>query len=219
MKKAYFQIKDQCRQGLLKYLEKAISFIAKNSDYRILDMGCGTSVPSLFIADYFNASITAIDTDKPALNFFQDKVNENKLQHKFSIHEVSFFDYKAKKNSFDIILAEGFLNVVGFKEGFTKAIEYLKPDGYFIIHDEFKNCEAKAEFIATQNCSLIESLYLDESVWWNNYYKCLNAKIEENINFELRAYFESDFFEIELYKKDATEFKSKYFIIRKNDDY
>jgi cyclopropane fatty-acyl-phospholipid synthase-like methyltransferase len=213
MNKAYFQIKDRCRQGLIKYLEKAFSYVPKKGDYMMLDIGCGTGVPTLFMAKHFNGYITAIDTDKPALDFFQDKLIENNLQHTINIQEISFFDFKSENNCFDIILAEGFLNVVGFENGFKKALEFLKPGGYFIIHDEYKDHKSKVDFIAQQNCTFIDSLYLDETIWWNSYYYPLDIHIKAISNPEFKACFERDSSEIDYFETDPKAFKSIYYIV------
>jgi len=180
-----------------------------------LDIGCGTGVPTLFLAGQFNGSITAIDTDNSALAFFQEKLNASNNQNRIEIRNVNFFDFRAKKNSFDIILAEGFLNVVGFEEGFTKVIEFLKPGGYFIIHDEVKDHEKKMSFITQQNCTLNESLYLDDNIWWNNYYSPLDIDIKKVSNSELLACFKGDISEIEYYKIDPTQFRSVYYLVSK----
>jgi hypothetical protein len=62
---------------------------------------------------------------------------------------VSFFDFKSDPDNFDIILAEGFLNFVGFETGFPRLIRLLKHFGYLLIHDEFRDHEKKLEFIGT----------------------------------------------------------------------
>jgi 2-polyprenyl-3-methyl-5-hydroxy-6-metoxy-1,4-benzoquinol methylase len=46
----YFDIKNNCRKGLLKYLERATSIIPKIEDLKILDVGCGSGIPTLFTA-------------------------------------------------------------------------------------------------------------------------------------------------------------------------
>lgn len=213
MKKEYFHIKSQCRKGLLPYLEHALSFIPNDGHYRVLDIGCGTGVPTLFLAENIKCSITAIDTDMPALDFFRDTVKEKNLHKKISIRNVSLFDFDDEKNSFDIILAEGFLNVVGFENGFKRAMEFLKPGGYFIIHDEFKDHEGKIGFISRQNCTLFDSLYLDETIWWNHYYSSLNTQIKSIVNPELLSCFKGDISEIEYFETNPDVFRSIYYVI------
>ncbi len=41
----YFEIKDSCRKGLLKYIERAISIIPRIEHLQILDAGCGWLMP------------------------------------------------------------------------------------------------------------------------------------------------------------------------------
>ena len=216
MNKDYFKIKDECRQGLLTYLKKAFSFIPKEGDYRMLDIGCGTGVPTLFMAEHFSGDTTALDTDKPALDFFRTKLIRSNLKNTISIQEISFFDFMVEKNGFDIILAEGLLNVIGFEKGFAKALEFLKPGGYFIIHDEFKNHQSKVDFIAQQNCTLIDSLYLDDTIWWKCYYEKLANQIDQVATPKMLHYFKRDIAEIEYFKSNADAFRSVYYVVNRN---
>lgn len=211
----YFIIKDNCRKGLLKYLEKAFSAVPEFPDPVILDIGCGTGVPTLWLADKFSGSITAIDTDNSALDWLQRKAGSKNLSERLTTVNVSFFDFKSDPHKFDIILAEGFLNVVGFETGFPRVIRLLKHDGYLIIHDEFKDNEKKLEFISKNNCSVIDSFYLDENIWWNDYYKKLESEINKRADSDILKLFESDIKEVEYCKSDPSPFKSIYYIIRK----
>ena len=211
----YFILKDNCRRGLLKYLEKAFSAVPEFPDPVILDVGCGTGVPTLWLADKYSGSITAIDTDTLALDWLQRKAGSKNLSERLTTVNVSFFDFKSDPDNFDIILAEGFLNVVGFETGFPLVIRLLKRTGYFIIHDEFKDHEKKLEFIRNNNCSVADSFYLDENIWWNDYYKKLESEINKRADSDILKLFESDIKEIEYYKSDPSPFRSIYYIIRK----
>jgi cyclopropane fatty-acyl-phospholipid synthase-like methyltransferase len=211
----YYKTKDQCRQGLLLYLEKAVSIIPGSAFYHILDIGCGTGVPSMFLAGHFKSSLTAIDTDKSALAFFQKKVKEANFSDRIIIQNVSFFDFAAEKESFDLIVAEGLLNITGFEEGFVKAIEWLKPGAYFIIHDEFKDHDIKLRFMASHHCTLANTLYLDENIWWNCYYDSLNKHIMKIADNETLKIFDGDRKEISQYKIEPQQFRSIYYIVQK----
>jgi cyclopropane fatty-acyl-phospholipid synthase-like methyltransferase len=105
----YFQIKDNCRKGLIKHLDKVFSIIPRLDNPEILDIGCGTGVPTLWIADNYSGTIFAIDTDQNSLDWLQKKINDKSFQYKVTISNTSFFDYKLLPDYFDIILAEGFL--------------------------------------------------------------------------------------------------------------
>ena len=176
--KVYYQIKDNCRKGLLKNLERAFAYVPKTEELKILDIGCGTGVPTIWLSENYGGIITAIDTDGNALEYLHTKIIDKKFENQITTCNISFFDLKTEPHSFDIILAEGFLNIVGFKECFVGVIALLKEGGYFVIHDEYKDHEMKCDFIRGNDCDLAGTLFLDESVWWNDYYKQLEEGIE-----------------------------------------
>jgi len=172
----YYLIKDNCRTGLIRYLEKAISVIPVIDNPKILDIGCGTGVTTLWLAENISESIIAIDPDNDALDWLQQKATNRNLATRLTILNQSFFHYKSERDYFDLILAEGFLNVVGFEIGFPGVIEILKKKRYFTIHDEFKDHDKKCDFIQNNNCRIVDSIYLDENIWSNDYYKQLETE-------------------------------------------
>ncbi len=211
----YYLIKDKCREGLTRYLENACSRIPKTDSGQILDLGCGTGVPTLWLADRFTGMITGIDTDRKALEFLQHKIELKHLQNRVKVHHISFFDFTFEPVFFELILAEGFLNAVGFEPGFKRAVGILKKGGYFMIHDEYRDHENKSGFIQQNNCQIMDTLYLDESVWWNDYYRHLESEINDPKNAGIRELFKSDIQEIESYRADPSLFRSIYYILKK----
>ena len=209
----YYNLKDTCRKGLLPYLESAISLIPEISNPEILDIGCGTGVPTLWMAAHFKGSVTAIDIRQELLQFLEEKVKADRLQSSVKTICSSFTDYPFQPESFDIILAEGYLNIVGFEKGFVSIISKLKKGGYFIIHDEFRDHEQKCAFITANRCSLTGTLFLDNNVWWDSYYSRLEKEINEITDDDLRALFISDLKEIGLYKTTPELFQSIYYIV------
>jgi len=213
--KQYFEIKDKCRKGLLKYLTKAISIIPIIENPRILDLGCGSGVPTLMIAEKFNGKITAVDTDTKSIDIFREKVENLNLANRVFLTVNSLFDIKVKNNQYDLILAEGLLNVIGFQKGFLRIVKLLKRKGFIIIHDEFQNQNEKIEFIKNNDCKILDSFMLDEQIWWNDYFKCLEKELSSNSNQELLKLFKSDIEEIKLFKKNPSQYSSVYYIIEK----
>jgi len=213
--KQYFEIKDKCRKDLLKYLTKAFSIIPIIENPRVLDAGCGSGVPTLMMAEKFNGKITAVDTDTKSIDIFREKVKGLNLSNRVTLSNSSFFDIKDKNNQYDLILAEGLLNVVGFQKGFLRIIKLLKRKGFIIIHDEFQNQNEKIEFIKNNDCKILDSFVLDEQIWWNDYFKCLEKEISSNSNKELLKLFKSEIEEIKLFKKNPSQYSSVYYIIEK----
>jgi len=211
--KVYYQIKDNCRKGLLKNLERAFAYVPKTEELKILDIGCGTGVPTIWLSENYGGIITAIDTDGNALEYLHTKIIDKKFENQITTCNISFFDLKTEPHSFDIILAEGFLNIVGFKECFVGVIALLKEGGYFVIHDEYKDHEIKCDFIRENDFYLAGTLLLDESVWWNDYYKQLEEGIESLDVIQKKDLFKAELNEIELYKKDPSLFRSIYYVV------
>lgn len=211
----YFRIRDRCRKGLLKYLAGVFDLVPEGGDREILDLGCGTGVPTIWVAEHLQGNIMALDPDCDALEWLELKCMKAGLSERIVTLCSSFNDHDFEKERFDIIIAEGFFNVIGFHDGFSQVIRLLKPGGYMIIHDDSSDQEAKKNLFDRKGCNLLRSKLLDEKVWWNDYYSRLEAEINSPANSRLRSYFNGDIAEIELYNNDPSQFRSVYYLIRK----
>ncbi len=215
MKYEYFNIRDRCRMRIVKYLEQVLNDLTEFNNPKILDIGCGSGVPTLWLAEKYIGTITAIDTDKHLLGFLEHKIQRKKTSSKIETKNVSFFDLVTASECYDLILAEGFLNVVGFEMGFKRVIEKIKIGGYFIIHDEYKDHDSKIAIIDKNNCKIVNSLYLDETIWWRDFYGQLENEINKPENTHLRNLFINEIKEIDQYKKNPSLFKSIYYVVLK----
>jgi len=216
IKYEYFGIRDLCRMRLVKYLEQMLYDLPEFSDPKMLDIGCGSGVPTLWLAEKYMGTITAIDTDKQLLDFLEHKIQGNKNSSRIETKNVSFFDLVTEPECFDLILAEGFLNVVGFEIGFERVIAKIKKTGYFIIHDEYKDNDKKIALIQNSNCTIVSTLLLDETIWWTDFYSQLEMEINKPENAHLRSLFVNEINEIDQYKKDPSLFKSIYYVVLKS---
>ncbi|MFZ5643489.1 MAG: class I SAM-dependent methyltransferase [Bacillota bacterium] len=207
-----YEIKDNCRRNLNKYTIKAFSFIPKIDNPLILDMGCGTGVPTLALIEICNGNVYAVDSDNSCLLWLKEKVNALNYSDRIKVINASVFDINLFNNKFDIILAEGLLNVIGFEKGLPTLIDYLKENGYLIIHDELHNDTEKKTIYAKYNLKLLNSFVLDENVWWNDYYSCLEKSVKNEDNDLL---FNNEINEIVEFKKDSKKFRSIYYVLQK----
>ena len=212
----YYKIKDKCRQGLIKYLENACIKLPRLKNHNILDIGCGSGVPTIWLSENFSGNITAIDSNPNAINYLKQKIENKKLQNSIRTICSTFEEFITETDHYDMILAEGFLNIVGFETGFKQINKLLKEKGYFVIHDEYKDHNWKLEFIKENNCTLFNTLFLDENIWWDDYYKPLESEISKIKTLEIEKIFKSDIEEINYYKSNPSLFKSIYYIIMKN---
>ena len=214
------EIKDRCREGLLQYSRRAFESLPVIDKPEILDLGCGTGIVAFEMAKLTNGNITAVDSDIEALKWFESKVNDRNLQNRISIIRGSVFNVKIPLSGFDIIVAEGLLNIIGFETGVKSFSAWLKKGGYFIIHDELKRRENKLRVINKYHYKLINSYVLDEMVWWKHYCSILEdilnsekASMKNENNFEKTYAMEIS--ELALFRKKPDQFRSIYYVLKK----
>ena len=121
--------KDRVRERLNKFTVKAFQMLPKMDKPQILDVGCGTGVPTLKLAELSNGHITALDIDQNAINSLKRKIKEAGLSGRVEAMSCSMFDMDFPKESFDIIWAEGSIDYVGFKRGLTEWGQIPEAEG------------------------------------------------------------------------------------------
>jgi cyclopropane fatty-acyl-phospholipid synthase-like methyltransferase len=205
------KIKDECRKNLNKYTIKAFLTIPPIDKPIILDAGCGTGVPSLALIELCNGSIYAVDPDQSSLNWFKEKITILNLKDRITIYNDTILNPSLFNFKFDLILAEGLLNVIGFEKGLQILINYLKNNGYLIIHDELKNDSNKRVYFKNSNLKLLHSFELNENVWLNEYFLCLKSKIT---NIRDEKLLETELNEINENINKPENLKSIYYVLK-----
>jgi len=217
-----FQVrKDKIRKRLLKYTRKAFRMLPQMDKPRILDIGCGSGVPTLELARLSQGVVIGIDIDQPALDKFTRKIKEAGLSDRVQAVNCSIVDLDFAHESFDIIWSEGSIFVIGFERGLRKWKRFLKPDGFMVIHDEKGNVKEKLEQISSCGYELLGYFILSEGTWWTEYFAPLEKLIGEsrtryaddpNILEELQQAQG----ELDMFNKNPERNSSVCFVIKKN---
>jgi ubiquinone/menaquinone biosynthesis C-methylase UbiE len=171
--------KDHIRKNLNKYTRKSYKLIPEIKNPNILDIGCGTGVPTIELAQISGGGVTGVDNDSLSLEILQNKINTLELnnQVRFIKDSINTMDFPEK--SFDIIWAEGSVFVMGFENSIKEWYRFLKPQGFLVIHDDVKEKNKKLELVKKYGYKLIAELDLSNQIWEEEYFIPLEQLINE----------------------------------------
>jgi ubiquinone/menaquinone biosynthesis C-methylase UbiE len=110
-------LKDQIRSRLLKYTEKAFLMMPEMDKPKILDIGCGSGIPTLELARLGQGEVIGIDIDQTVLDKFIGKIAAAGINKRVKVFKCSLFDISFTEESFDVIWAEGAIHTIGFERG------------------------------------------------------------------------------------------------------
>ncbi|EKF85873.1 class I SAM-dependent methyltransferase [Methanobacterium formicicum] len=175
---SYRAKKDHIRENLNKYTIKAYKSLSEIENPRILDVGCGTGVPTVELARISGGNITALDDNENSLNMLKAKIKAWELDKKVTVLNDSIFTMDVPDESFDIIWAEGSVFVMGFENSIKNWRRFLKSDGFLVIHDDSKDKDKKLELVKKHGYRLIDEFELSHQVWSDEYYKPLEQLIK-----------------------------------------
>jgi len=170
---------DQFRETFNKYTRKAFQMIPEMNEPRILDIGCGSGVPTLELAILSDGVVIGIDIDQPLLDKLKDKIKRRGFLNRVKSVNCSLFDICFPNKSFDILWVEGVITIIGFEKGLKEWKRLLTPNGFLVVHDDIKNMEHHLELIAKHYYKLIYHFLLPKDAWWKEYYEPLEYRIME----------------------------------------
>ena len=221
LKEERFQIKkDLVRKRLAKYTRKAFRMLPEMDKPRILDVGCGSGIPTLELARLSQGEVTGIDIDQPALDKFTKKIKEVGLTDRVQAINCSMFDMDFPDESFDIIWSEGSIFVIGFERGLQEWRRFLKPGGFMVIHDEKGNVKEKLEQISGCGYELLGYFILDIDTWRTEYFVPLEKLVNKTRTIYsedrkvLKALHQAQR-EIDMFRENPERNSSVFFVVKK----
>ncbi len=170
---------DRFRKVFSKYTIKAFQKLPKLVKPRILDIGCGSGVPTMELAALSDGEIIGIDIDQESLDRLSRKIEQEGLTNRVKAIKCSLINIKFPDNSFDIIWAEGSITSLGVEKSLRGWNRILKPKGFMVIHDETKHFFKKRDKVASCGYKMIEHFSLPEEAWWEEYYSPLEIRVKE----------------------------------------
>jgi ubiquinone/menaquinone biosynthesis C-methylase UbiE len=216
----YHAFKDRLRERLLKYLRKAYRALPLMDRPRILDIGCGSGVPTIELARLSGGQVIGLDIDGPLVERLNKRIKKAGFSDRVTALKCSMSELDFPAESFDIIWAEGSIFAIGFETGLREWRRLLKPGGFLVVHDEEGDLKEKTKQIPIQGYELLHSFILDEKTWWAEYFTPLEKKIHEirckrPADPELISLLDADEREVEIVRQNPKRTRSVYFLMRK----
>jgi len=171
--------KDLIRRNLLKYTRRAFRTLPKIEKPHILDIGCGSGIPTVELAKLSGGDVIGIDIDQSQLDILKGRIEFEGLSDRIKIQKCSMEDIDFPDASFDIIWAEGSIMFIGFKRGLRSWRKFIKSQGFLVVHDELEGIETKLKQITSSGYKLLDYFILSKEVWWSEYYGPMKRVIQE----------------------------------------
>ncbi len=212
--------KDLLRKRFNNYTKKAFRMLPKLDNPFILDIGCGTGVPTLELARLSKGQVVGLDISQPLLDELTKKIEDADLSDRVKAVKSSLFEMDFPDESFDIIWAEGSIAVIGFERGLKEWRRLLKPRGFLVVHDEIDNLTKKLKQIPRCRYELLGHFILSEDTWWREYYEPLEKRIPElRIKYiddpEALVVLDKEQQEVDMFKRNPKRYGSVFFVMQK----
>ena len=214
------KIHDSLRAHFNEYTKRAFRMLPDINEPSILDIGCGTGIPTIELVNLSNGYVTAIDIDKSKLDSLTERAKKTGLSGHVKVIQCSMFNLEFPDDHFDIIWTEGSIAVIGFEKGIKEWRCLIKPNGFLVVHDLTDDIARKSGQVNRCGYTLMNHFTIPGNIWWLEYYKPLGKHIEQ-----LRIEYHSDpvvmgqldreRLEVEKVKTDPMSFSSTFFIMRK----
>jgi ubiquinone/menaquinone biosynthesis C-methylase UbiE len=216
----FLVLKDKIRKRLLKYTRRAFRMLPQIDKPRILDIGCGSGIPTLELVRLSRGGVIGIDIDQTALDKFTSNIAESGLSDRVRALNCSLIDMNFPDNTFDIIWSEGSIYAIGFEKGLREWKRFLKPRGFMVIHDEQGNVNEKLEQISKCGYELQGHFLLSKETWWKEYFAPLEKLI---IQAQTRGFNDLKVLEeihqaqgeLDMFKKNPERNSSVYFVAKR----
>ena len=211
---------EQVRASFLKYTRKAFLRLPRLERPRILDIGCGSGVPTIELAKLCDGEVTGIDIDQSCIDELNRKIKEEELSNRVKAINLSLFEMKFPDETFDVIWVEGYFRTIGFERGLKEWRRLLKHNGYLVIHCQIRYVSGKISRIPYCGYKLADYFSLPVDAWWTTFYKPLEEKMGDllqkyvNSSDALKSLkqFQS---EIDMVKENPCKFSSAFYIMKK----
>jgi len=192
--------KDSLRERLAKYTRRAFRMLPQMNKPRILDVGCGSGIPTLELARLSKGEIIGIDTDQHSLDRLTRRIEQAGFSDRVKAVNCSMLNMDFPDESFDVIWAEGSTFIIGFESALkewrrllkhkrflvTHEMTWSRPDPPQEVYNYWKGIAASGirsvpeylEQVPACGYDVVGFFVLPEDTFWTEYYAPLEQRIQ-----------------------------------------
>jgi len=192
--------KDSLRERLAKYTRRAFRMLPQMNKPRILDVGCGSGIPTLELARLSKGEIIGIDTDQHSLDRLTRRIEQAGFSDRVKAVNCSMLNIDFPDESFDVIWAEGSTFIIGFESALkewrrllkhkrflvTHEMTWSRPDPPQEVYNYWKGIAASGirsvpeylEQVPACGYDVVGFFVLPEDTFWTEYYAPLEQRIQ-----------------------------------------
>lgn len=228
----------------LDFTRQAFHMLPELDRPRILDVGCGQGRATLELARLSGGQVVGLDIDQTALEVLSRRIEEEGLASQVQIVHGSMFELDFPDESFDLLWAEGALNIIGFEKGLREWRRLIKPHGFLVAHEGawlrpdppqaivdrwqtvFPEISSIPEYIKQLPCHgyrPIGYFALPDDFWWLNYYALVGERISElrqtyADDRAIQKVLDQEQREVDLYREHRQWYGSAFLVMQKSRD-
>jgi ubiquinone/menaquinone biosynthesis C-methylase UbiE len=211
---------EQVRAVFLKYTREAFLKLPRLENPRILDIGCGSGLPTIELAKLSGGEVTGIDIDQSCIDEFNRKIKEENLADRVKALNLSISKMKFPDETFDVVWSEGVVGNIGFINSLKEWRRLLKRDGYLVIHYQVSRVVDVLARIPQLGYRLEDTVQLPEDAWWKEFYQPIEEKMDTLLrkygnNVDALKLLDQYKSEMDMVKKNPSSFRCAFYIMKK----
>lgn len=210
--------KHEVRSRLLPYTRRAYGMLPSLDRPRILDVGCGSGVPTLELVRLSGGRVVALDIDLASLAELRERAKTGGIASAVLPVQGSLRDTDFPAGTFDIVWCEGAVAVLGFSRTLRCWRRWLRDAGFLVLHDERADIEGKLRQIHVAGYRLLGTFEAPVEVWRREYFEPLAGRIRALRTTyagdpEALAELDKEHREIDAFTRDPESCASQFFVM------
>lgn len=176
-----------------------IARVDRTAPLKVADIGCGTGVSTLLLAQRLNAHITAVDFIQEFLDVLVTRAGKLGLAEKINTLNCSMDQLPFGDQELDVIWSEGAIYNIGFERGGKEWRRFLKVGGLLVVSEitwitgsrpaeieqywekeypEIDLASSKLRVLEENGYAPVGYFILPERCWLVNYYQPLLDRVD-----------------------------------------